>query len=95
MTITRNDVENAAKLSRLALTEQETTKLAGDLERIVAYVEQLQRVDVDGVEPMVQPFDLDTVRRDDEPSAAVIGRRALEGSKGYDEGLVKVPKVID
>jgi aspartyl-tRNA(Asn)/glutamyl-tRNA(Gln) amidotransferase subunit C len=92
--ITRDDVIQAAKLSRLALTEPEVAKLAGDLERIVAYVEQLQSVDVEGVEPMVQPFDLDTVRRADEP-APVIGRKALEGSKGYDDGLVRVPKVVD
>lgn len=92
--ITRNDVIHAAKLSRLALTEPEIEKIAGDLERIVAYVEQLQAVDVEGIEPMVQPFDLDTARRADEPTA-VIGRKALEGSAGYDDGLVKVPKVIE
>ena len=93
--ITRSDVTQAAKLSRLALTEPEIEKIAGDLERIVAYVEQLQAVDVEGVEPMVQPFDLETVRRADAPSADIIGRKALEGSAGYDDGLVKVPKVIE
>jgi aspartyl-tRNA(Asn)/glutamyl-tRNA(Gln) amidotransferase subunit C len=92
--ITRDDVIQAAKLSRLALSEAEIEKIAGDLERVVAYVEQLQSVDVEGIEPMVQPFDLETVRRADEP-AAVIGRKALEGSKGYDDGLVRVPKVVD
>jgi aspartyl-tRNA(Asn)/glutamyl-tRNA(Gln) amidotransferase subunit C len=92
--ITRDDVIQAAKLSRLALSEAEIEKIAGDLERVVAYVEQLQSVDVEGIEPMVQPFDLETVRRADEPTD-VIGRRALEGSKGYDDGLVRVPKVVD
>ena len=92
--ITRDDVIHAAKLSRLALTDPEIEKIAGDLERVVAYVEQLQGVDVEGVEPMVQPFDLDPVRRADEP-AGVIGRRALEGSKGYEDGLVRVPRVIE
>ena len=92
--ITKDDVVGAARLARVALADAEVERLAGDLERIVAYVEQLQAVDVDGVEPMVQPFDLPTVRRADEP-APVVGRRALEGWRGYEDGLVRVPKVIE
>jgi aspartyl-tRNA(Asn)/glutamyl-tRNA(Gln) amidotransferase subunit C len=92
--IGRDDVVKAAKLSRLALSDEEIGRIAVDLERILGYVEQLAAVDVDGVEPMVQPFDLEGVRRED-VAAPVIGQRAIAGSAGYEDGLVRVPKVID
>ena len=92
--IGRDDVVKAARLSRLALTEAEIGRIAIDLERIVGYVEQLGAVDVEGIEPMVQPFDLEGVRRED-VAAPVIGRAAIAGSAGYDDGLVRVPKVVE
>ncbi len=93
-TIGPDDVVKAAKLSRLALSELEIARIAVDLRRILGYVEQLAAVDVEGIEPMVQPFDLAGVRRAD-VAASVIGTRALAQSAGYDEGLVRVPKVIE
>lgn len=92
--IGRDDVVKAAKLSRLALTEAEIGRIAIDLERIVGYVEQLGAVDVEGIEPMVQPFDLEGVRRAD-VAAPGIGRAAIAGSAGYEDGLVRVPKVVE
>ncbi len=92
--ITRDDVEKAARLSRLRLEPGELDALAHDLERVVGYVEQLMAVDVEGVEPMTQPFAEASPRRADEPRP-VLGRAAVAGGPGYDDGLVKVPKVIE
>jgi aspartyl-tRNA(Asn)/glutamyl-tRNA(Gln) amidotransferase subunit C len=92
--IQRGDVENAARLARIRLGEDEVSQLASDLERIVGYVEQLMALDVEGVEPMVQPTSLPCPRRADE-AGEVVGRKALLGSHGYDDGLVRVPRVID
>jgi aspartyl-tRNA(Asn)/glutamyl-tRNA(Gln) amidotransferase subunit C len=92
--ITRDDVVRAASLSRLALSDGEIESIASALERIVSYVQQLETVDVTGVLPMVQPFDLEGVRRND-VAAPVIGRAAIAGSAGYHDGLVRVPKVIE
>lgn len=92
--ISRDDVVKAARLARLALGEAEIARIAVDLERIVGYVEQLAAVDVEGIEPMVQPFDLEGASRPD-VAAPVIGRRAIAGSAGYQEGLVRVPRVLE
>ena len=92
--ISRDDVVKAAKLSRLALSDAELAGIAVELQRIVGYVEQLAVVDVEGIEPMVQPFDLPGVRRED-VAAPVIGRKAVQGSVGYADGLVRVPKVVE
>lgn len=92
--IQRDDVVKAARLARIQLADSEVERLAADLERVVGYVEQLMAVDVAGVEPMVQPTTLPCPRRSDEP-ASVIGRGALVGSAGFDDGLVRVPRVVD
>ena len=92
--ITRDDVERAAKLARLRLRADEVDSITRDLERIVGYVQQLQSVDVDGVEPMTHPMQIAAPRRADEP-AAVLGRRAILQSAGFDDGVIHVPKVIE
>lgn len=93
--IHKDDVVKAGQLAKLRLRDDEVERLAADLERVVGYVEQLMSVDVNEVEPMIQPAALPCPRRKDEPGD-VIGRRALAGSAGWDEsGLVRVPKVIE
>ena len=92
--ITRDDVVHAARLSRLRLSNEEVDAIAGDLMRVVGYVEQLMAVDVTGVEPMTHPLAVTSTRRADE-ARPVLGRAALVGSAGYDDGLVRVPKVVE
>lgn len=61
---------------------------------MLGYVEQLAAVDVDGLEPMVQPFELPGVRRAD-VVGPVIGTEALAQSAGDNDCLVRVPKVVE
>ena len=92
--ITKDDVLRAAKLSRLALSDDEVKRLVVDLERVVSYVDEIMNVDVTGLEPMTHVHDVSTPRRPD-VAGEVLGRRALEGSAGFDGALVRVPKVIE
>lgn len=94
MTLTRDDAERAAWLSRLALCDEDLDRLTEDLARIVGFVEQLRAVDTDGVEPLFHPLSLELRRRPDAAEEGV-GRRGLEGSMGYEDGLVRVPKVVE
>lgn len=52
MSIYKKDVEHIANLARIKLSEEEKTKLAGELSAILDFVEKLEKVDTSGVEPM-------------------------------------------
>lgn len=57
MAISREEVVHLAKLSALELSNDEIERFTGDLENIIAYVDQLQEVDTQGVEPLLQVND--------------------------------------
>ena len=90
MRITETDVEYVAKLANLEVDDNEKKELAGQLSRIVEYVEQLNKLDVSSVEPT--PQILQGVRhatRDDRVAA-----RTGSGDAGKTIKHFKVPKVI-
>lgn len=64
--LTREDVLKLARLARLDLSEEEVEEFKGELSAILQYVEQLQNVDVDGLEPTNQVTGLTNVTRPDE-----------------------------
>jgi aspartyl-tRNA(Asn)/glutamyl-tRNA(Gln) amidotransferase subunit C len=64
--LTRDDVLKLARLSRLKLTEDEIEKFQTELSEILKYVEQLDNVDVEGLEPTYQVTGLKNVSRPDE-----------------------------
>src|SRR5207253_1620265 len=60
-----------ANLARLELTAAELAVMTGQLNRIVEYVDQLQSLNTDGVEPLAHPLDLANVFRADEPQPSL------------------------
>lgn len=94
MALSLDDIRHLARLARLGLDDAELERLGADLNEIVGYVEQLSKVDVEGVEPLFSPVPAGLRRRADEVAEG-IGRRGLEGSQGYEEGLVRVPKIVE
>ena len=64
--LTRDDVLNLARLSRLRLSEEEIERLRGELSEILEYVETLDKVDTSGLEPTYQVTGLKNVFREDE-----------------------------
>lgn len=95
MSFSPDEIETLARLSRLSLSDDERKALGEQLVRIVGYVEQLQEVDVDGVEPMSHAIPMTQRMRADEATDDVAGRRALRGSAGYSDGRVRVPRVVE
>jgi len=94
MTFAKTHVLEIAKLARLSLSNEEISRLESDLGRIVDYVNQLREVNVDGVEPMSHAGDRFLSFRDDQASLA-LGRECIKSSAGYEDGLVRVPKIIE
>lgn len=94
MTWTDEELRRVARLSRLQLSEAEMRSLATELDQIVQFVQQLQEVDVTGVEPLSQTTAVSPHHRADEAMAGV-GRAGLRDSAGYEEGLIRVPRIVE
>ncbi len=94
MSFSIEDVNKLARLARLRLTGEELEKMRRDLEQVVKYVEQLFAVDVEGTVPMTHAIPMELPKRDDVVQATV-GRKGALCSAGYEDGLVRVPKIIE
>ncbi len=86
--------QHVAKLSRLAVSDERLRQLTGQLESILTYVQKIANVDVEGVEPMAHALPMHNVLRDDvvEPSLPV--EKVLQNAPDIDGHFFKVPKVI-
>ncbi|HSW78696.1 MAG TPA: Asp-tRNA(Asn)/Glu-tRNA(Gln) amidotransferase subunit GatC [Candidatus Babeliales bacterium] len=93
--LTREDVLKLAALSRLRLTEEEVERLRGELSEILSYVEMLDDVDVQNLEPTYQVTGLKNVMRDDETQE--YGYRLVEllkNAPSIEDNQFKVKRVL-
>lgn len=93
--IAESEIEALARLCRLSLSADEVRRFAADLSGIVAHIQALQRVDVDGVEPFVGPELPRVELRDDEAAAPLPRERALACVPEHDDRFVLVPRFKD
>ncbi len=84
-----------ARLTRLALEEGEKQELVSTLRRIIGFVQVLQELDTEGVEPMVHPLDLQLPLRADEVTEPDVRSEAQECAPDVVDGLYRVPRVIE
>lgn len=93
--ISRDDVLHLAQLSSLELNDTEIDGLQTDIGNILGYVNQLGKLDTQGVEPTYQVTDLESVWRDDTIIDYGISREELLAlAPESDDNQVKVPKVL-
>ncbi|MDK2899406.1 MAG: aspartyl-tRNA(Asn)/glutamyl-tRNA(Gln) amidotransferase subunit [Patescibacteria group bacterium] len=93
--ITRDDVLHLAQLSSLQLDEAEIDGLQMDISNILGYVEQLSKLDTDGVEPTYQVTGLKNIWRDDKVIDYGVSREELlHRAPESVDNQVKVPKVL-
>lgn len=91
----RIDIDQTAELSRLSLKPGERAKLAEDLEKILVYVDQLQELKTDGIEPTSHPFPILNVFRKDAAVPSDVREPVLRHAPKREENYFKVPKVIE
>ena len=91
----REEVERAAALARLSLDEAELSRLARELDAILAYVAALARVDTQGVPPTAHVVPLPTPLRSDEPEPPLPVELALANAPEREGSAFVVPKVIE
>jgi aspartyl-tRNA(Asn)/glutamyl-tRNA(Gln) amidotransferase subunit C len=89
--IEREQVLHVAKLARLSFSDEEVDRLAPELSKIVEYVEQMDRLDIEGVEPTSHVVELQNVLREDVPRASLPKERALEQAPDAAGGGFRVP----
>src|ERR1700733_10147561 len=80
MPITRDEVAHLARLSRLALSDEELDHLAPQLDQIISAVAQVQEVAADGIPPTTHATGLNHVYRADEPVPCLTPEQALPGA---------------
>jgi len=94
MSVTLKDVEHVAALARLSFTDEEKLKLTGELNAILAYMEQLNTLNTSSVEPLSHVIELKNVFREDVRVESLSREDALKNAPAATEKFFRVPKVI-
>jgi aspartyl-tRNA(Asn)/glutamyl-tRNA(Gln) amidotransferase subunit C len=94
MAVTIADVKHIAELARLKFSEKELESFTAQLNQILAYMEKLNQLDTDKIEPLAHPVGGTNVFREDEVKPGVEREEALKNAPDRDELFFKVPKVI-
>jgi aspartyl-tRNA(Asn)/glutamyl-tRNA(Gln) amidotransferase subunit C len=87
-------IDKLAHLARLKFDNAEKQEIKTDLQRMIVFVEKLNELDLDGVEPLLHMSDEVNVLREDEVKGSVDRSEALKNAPSHDEQFFKVPKVI-
>lgn len=87
-------VDKLANLARLSFNDAEKQEIKTDLQRMIAFVEKLDELDLDGVEPLLHMSGEMNVLREDEIKGSVSREQALKNAPLHDDQFFKVPKVI-
>jgi aspartyl-tRNA(Asn)/glutamyl-tRNA(Gln) amidotransferase subunit C len=95
MSVDLNAVRRIAQLARIAVSEAETPHLQGEINAILKFVEALDAVDVDGVEPMTSVIPMALPMRDDVVADGDIAPLVLANAPVTEDGFFVVPKVIE
>ncbi len=95
MSIDEQTVRKVARLARIAIADDEVKPMRDGLNRILSWVEELNEVDVEGVEPMTSVTPMSLKMRDDVVTAGGDVSAALSNAPETAEGFFVVPKVIE
>ncbi len=93
-TLTRADVEHVAHLARLGLTDDELTRLEGELNHIVDQFAILARLDTDTIPPTAQTIELENILRDDVARPSLAPEDAIANAPEHDGAYLVVPAIL-
>jgi len=95
MSVDKATVEKIARLARLAVPEERKEPIAQELNHILSWIEELNTVDTDGVEPLASVTGHKLPMRVDEISDGDIAERVLANAPEEASGFFVVPKVVE
>lgn len=95
MSVDNSTVRRVARLARLAIAEERVEPMVNELNQILAWVEQLNEVKVDGVAPMTSVVEQKLKMRDDKVSAGGDARAVTANAPEATDNFFVVPKVVE
>ena len=87
-------LDKLAHLARLKFNESEKAEVKQDLQRMISFVEKLNELDLEKVEPLLHMSEEINVLREDEVKPSISREEGLKNAPLHDEEFIKVPKVI-
>ena len=95
MSVDIETVRRVARLARIAVTDEEAERMSGELNRILGFVEQLNEVDVSGVEPMTSVIPFAIKKRPDVVTDGGKAEDIVANAPATVENFFLVPKVVE
>jgi len=93
-TLSRDDVAHVALLARLGLTEEELTRLEGQLNHILDQYAKLAELDTEAIPPTAQTIELQNILRDDVAGPSLSSADALSNAPERDGDFIVVPAIL-
>ena len=96
MSVTIKDVEKIARLAKMKFTEGEITKLQGEMNEVLGYIDTINQIPgLEDVKPLENINDTENVFREDVSEVCLTKEEALRNAPEKTENFFKVPKVLD
>ena len=95
MSIDTETARRVAKLARIRVEEQDLPALANEFNTILGFIEQLNEVDIEGVDPMTSVTPMGLKRREDVVTDGGMQDKVLSNAPDAREGFFAVPKVVE
>jgi aspartyl-tRNA(Asn)/glutamyl-tRNA(Gln) amidotransferase subunit C len=93
--IDEGQVRKTAKLARLELSDAEVEEFAGQLSAILDYVERMNKLNTEGVEPLAHCLPISNVFREDIVKESLGTEKTLANAPQRDGAFFKVPKILE
>ena len=95
MSVDQNTVKRVARLARLKVKDEDVPRLAGELNAILGFIEQLNEVDVQGVEPLTSVVTMKMKMRKDEVTDGHVPKKIVANAPAQEDSFFMVPKVVE
>lgn len=95
MSVTIDNVKRVAKLARIAVSDEKAETMQSELNTILGFIDQLNEVDVEGVEPMTSVIDAAMKKRVDVVNDGDKADDIIANSPASEDNFFMVPKVIE
>ncbi|MFC1556634.1 Asp-tRNA(Asn)/Glu-tRNA(Gln) amidotransferase subunit GatC [candidate division KSB1 bacterium] len=95
MTSQKFDIEKVARLAMLELTTEEKEVFGAQLEEILSYMEKLNELDTENVEPLRHVLEIKIPFREDRVKPSLAREKVLKNAPAQEDGYFKTPKIKD
>ncbi|MFN4143159.1 Asp-tRNA(Asn)/Glu-tRNA(Gln) amidotransferase subunit GatC [Aestuariivirga sp.] len=95
MSVDQGTVKRVARLARLKVSEEDVPRLAGELNSILGWIEQLNAVDVSNVEPLTSVVSMKMKMRNDEVTDGHYPAKIVANAPAQEDAFFMVPKVVE